>query len=148
MLGLFYLHKARKCLLIAVKQQVEVDQKVLGIKKNNKTRSPGTLLSSQIFKLCASSERQPCCWELELENGDLGLGFVSAFQSLQTLGKLRVAVRPALSPTPCFFFSDCTFLEVGTISSSGHSTESPSFIRIFQRELEVLYNLPQFLKSS
>lgn len=81
-LGLFYLHKAKKCLLIPLKQYIGVAQKTLGLNKNNKTMSPGAPLFLQIFKLCASSERQLSSWELELENGDPGIIFGSAFCSL------------------------------------------------------------------
>lgn len=110
MFDLFYLHKAKKCLLIPVKQYVGVAWKTLGIKKNNNPRSPVAPVSLKIFELCASSERHPSCWELELENGELGLIFGSAFHSLYTLGKPHVAVGPVLSPMLCVISSDCTFL--------------------------------------
>jgi len=42
MLGLYCLHKAKKVLLIPVKQYVKVARKTLGMKKNNETRSPVT----------------------------------------------------------------------------------------------------------
>lgn len=137
MFDLFYLHKAKKCLLIPVKQYVGVAWKTLGIKKNNKTRSPVAPLSLKIFELCASSERHPSCWELELENGELGLYILLVY-----LGQAACSSGSSSFSHALFYLFRLYIPKVGNISSSGHSTESPSLIRVF------LDKIRSFIKSS
>lgn len=93
--------------------------------KTKKTRSPGAPLPLQTFKSCASSERRPSCWELRLENGDLGLIFGSAFDSSQTHTAAGRVLR--------FISSDCSFLRQGPSLHLGVAQEAPVSLGFFRQ---------------